>query len=434
MEYIQVPPPKDHDAFEDLVLDVYSRHFCTDNPQRFGRNGQSQFGVDVVGFVPPKGLLGIQCKHYKEGLSVKDVDDVVAKADGFIPKLQELEIAVSTERDVLITQHVLSITSKRKADGFAAVHVRFWPDILNWLMDFPDLVYKYYPQFFQTSAIEAPKHPELSQTVRFSRSWPVSRSDLLAGIDETLHSVPRVTPYRVALAVSTFLGTRFAGRADILMSLGHLFGSATSPTDTFAQCAAELKEARDLLQAPEFDHDVVIYPNTRLPLAFLIGWTFRKVTGHKLLLLHRDEVWPTFGLPQVPSLLREDLPIILNHGSRELAVVLDFSRGGRNIGESVVKWAMEWDPKPWAVVGMSVDDGHIRNAAHALALAADVARRVKYMIDGWGLQHIHLFGPLPAALATLITYHLNGICPISLYYLDDDRQTYVLAGTLDNSL
>ena len=115
-------------------------------------------------------------------------------------------------------------------------------------------------------------------------------------------------------------------------------------------------------------------------------------------------------------------------------MLLDCTPGSRNLQESVVEWANSRQVPPRIVVSTKVEGGYIHSAAHALAVATEVSRRIKQMISGWGVTHIHLFGPVPAALATLIGYNLNAICSISIYYLGDDRQTYVLGGTLHNNL
>ncbi len=53
---------------------------------------------------------------------------------------------------------------------------------------------------------------------------------------------------------------------------------------------------------------------------------------------------------------------------------------------------------------------------------------------GWGTQKIHLFGAMPAALATLISYNLNAISPIYIYFMEESRSTYKLGGILTNEL
>jgi len=79
--------------------------------------------------------------------------------------------------------------------------------------------------------------------------------------------------------------------------------------------------------------------------------------------------------------------------------------------------------QPKAVLSYSLQGYTIDSAAHALSLSIEISNKIRNLVDVWRVKKIHLFGALPAALATLIGYHLNAICPIAIYFLDEFKKS-----------
>jgi hypothetical protein len=121
----------------------------------------------------------------------------------------------------------------------------------------------------------------------------------------------------------------------------------------------------------------------------------------------------------------------MNPESDELAIVLNISR---DITASVHKEIKGWQAQPIALMGYSIEGYNVLSAAHAYSIALDLSRKIKNFMDKWRIHHIHLFAALPAALAVLISYNLNAICPISIYFLDESRTRFQLGGRLNNNL
>src|SRR3989338_10238337 len=67
------PKPKHDDTFEDIVRDIFIKLFNNPNIQKYGRKGQSQGGIDVIGFAgydyTKSELVGIQCKNHTVNIS-----------------------------------------------------------------------------------------------------------------------------------------------------------------------------------------------------------------------------------------------------------------------------------------------------------------------------------------------------------------------------
>lgn len=426
------PKPRDWETFEDIVCDVFSRTYQSDNFQRYARRGQHQHGVDVVGRTQT-GLLGIQCKHRTTGgISSKQVDNEIARAEGFSPALSKLIVATSAATDGKLQSHVLAVNEERIAQHLFPVEIVFWEKLSDQLTGYPDLLYKHFTRYFPPEDFENLVFPGLESVSRETVEWPVSGDDLRRHIDQSFGDVVRVEPYSLSIGVSSFPNVSFKGLVDVQVPFYQLMMSDEEPPAQFVEAHQTLTALRAVIQPPDFSNEITIHLQSRLSLAFLVGWVFRGVTGFSLRIVGRNGVWVTTGLPAKTTSMLDDLPMFLNGQSNEVAMVLNLSP--RNITSSVRNFVSSWPSPPKAVLGFSLPEGRVTNAAHALSISQEIARKIKNLCDRWGATHIHTFGAMPAALACLIGYHLNAICPLSLYYLDETRTEYRLAGTLTNNM
>lgn len=427
-----IPKPRDWSTFEAIVADVFSRKYENYNLQRYGRNGQGQDGVDIVGPIATGMMLGVQCKHHPAGdIKTDEIDKEVEKSEGFRPQLNQYVIATSAERDAKAHAYVLQISEEREQQGKYPVSIMFWDDICAWLSEFPELVYMHFTRHYPQHEREQVHVPGIDKPIRQTLSWPITAEQLEASTNQSIGNVQRLDPYQLAVGVTSFPDSALLRLVDVHIDLAEYFLPEGEAPDLFVQAAEILRTFRTIVTPPLFSKEIVFHPQLRLTGAFLLGWMFRRVSGYRLLLIHRQDVWASRGLPHVPSLLAEGLPTLLNAESREVALGLNITR---DIQASVVDWVQTWGPLPRAVLSYRLETNVVTSAAHALSLSFDIARKIKNLVDNWGVTHIHLFGAMPAALAVLIGHNLNAICPISIYYLGGDRQTYQLGGTIDNRL
>lgn len=425
------PKPRDWNSLEDVVSDLFARAYRSYTLQRYGRGGQTQDGVDIIGPIAD-GLLGIQCKHHPIGnISTSEIDDEIFRADRFRPKLDQFIIATSADRDTTAHAHVLKITQQREQEGKFAVAIKFWDDIDNWLSEYPDLVYKHFTRYFPISTLEHIRLPGIMDSRRETVRWPVSVSEFKEAVEQTLAGVNQVAHYPASLGITTFPDISFTGIVDLEIRLSQLITQQQEPERIFQGAARELIGVRGLLADAKCSKQLIIHTQVRLSFAFLIGWLFRSVTQHRLTLVNQDQVWATEGLPLVPSRLMDAPPLTLDPDSDELAVIFNISR---DITASTRQEVEGWNRRPRAIMGYSLEGYKVASAAHARSIALDLSRKLKNLIDVWQVRHIHLFASLPATLAVLIAYNLNAICPISIYYLDESRTRYRLGGQLTNDL
>lgn len=425
------PKPKGWDIFEDIVCDVVSRKFNSRNLQRYGRSGQKQFGVDIVGFTRI-GLTGVQCKHHpKSSMTSSEVDKEIKNADGFQPPLNEFIIITSADRDSMIHSYVLRVSKARKEENIFPISILFWQDIYNWLVEYPDLMFKHFTKYFSLGEMEKVYLLPINEQVRMTSRWPVSTESLKDNINQMFGGLTKVDPYKVAVGFTTFQDVSFTGAVDIEVALPELFNDGEYSEHNFLEAARILSNVKTVLKDPYFARDIRFNLQSRLSAAFLLGWVFRKVTHFNLEIIQNDQMWVTKGLPYVPSRLYDFLPILNNVDGNEVVMVLNISR---NIEEPVRNFIENWTIKPKVILAYGVEGNQILSPAHALSVASEVSKKIKNVMDRWQVKHLHIFSAMPAGLATLISFNLNAICPISLYHFDDSRTKYKLGGILTNNI
>jgi len=159
IEDYALPPPKNEDRFEDLVLDLYRRIWGDPDAQRVGSRGQAQGGVDVVGH-PGRGaaVAGVQAKLRTGRLTVAELLEAIEKAKQFDPPLASFTIVTTARRDARLQQIAVAKIVEHRHAGLFSVAVLGWQEVEHRLHDYPDLVRKYYGNLFPPqSGTETPE-------------------------------------------------------------------------------------------------------------------------------------------------------------------------------------------------------------------------------------------------------------------------------------
>ncbi len=161
----QIPKPIDEQAFERCNEVLWRCILNDDNVQCFGRRGQRQYGVDLVGRRGGKSnrIVGIQCKLKGEGQSLteKEVRDEVEKALGFKPPLSEY-IIVTTDRDDAKLQSLaleLSLVSEKDRDQELSISIYGWDSLQREISRYPEALDAFDP-------LHTPKRDQIDQAIR----------------------------------------------------------------------------------------------------------------------------------------------------------------------------------------------------------------------------------------------------------------------------
>lgn len=145
----KIPPPKSWDEFEDVVTDIAKLKWKNPNVTRYGRTGQRQNGIDIIGepFYLLNEYSGVQCKNLENDLTLTAVEQGIKEAELFKPKIKEFIIACINHRDSKMQSSIMEISQERKKSNKFSVLVWFWDDLFLELSGNAELMEKYYPQY-----------------------------------------------------------------------------------------------------------------------------------------------------------------------------------------------------------------------------------------------------------------------------------------------
>lgn len=146
-----LPPPNTPEAFESLCLDVWKELLNNPQADKNGRRGQPQAGVDIFGEENGR-WTGIQCKQ-KEALlwtkvTVAELNEEVAKARKFVPKLSVFILATTGPADAALQKAARELTDLHRETGRFSVHVWAWPRIWKEIQDRPPLLARLIPTYW----------------------------------------------------------------------------------------------------------------------------------------------------------------------------------------------------------------------------------------------------------------------------------------------
>lgn len=151
----KLPPPKSWDEFEAIVCDVAILKWENPNIKRYGRRGQPQHGVDIIGepFHLNNEYAGIQCKNV-DSITLKSITDEIKKAESFDPPIKEFVIAHTGKSDAVLESSMMKTSTDRKNKGKFGVALWSWEDIVLELASDSELVSKHYPQLLNTNTTD----------------------------------------------------------------------------------------------------------------------------------------------------------------------------------------------------------------------------------------------------------------------------------------
>lgn len=163
---IQIPAPKDWQAFERLCADLWELIWNDPDTQMNGRGGQEQHGVDVYGRINGTGPYhGVQCKgkngNYGKGVTEKELRREVEKAKDFRPKIEHFILATTAPNDQNIQAVARKITIEHEKVGLFPVVVYAWDEIQRKLAAKPEVIERHLPGLLNppawpTADIESP--------------------------------------------------------------------------------------------------------------------------------------------------------------------------------------------------------------------------------------------------------------------------------------
>jgi hypothetical protein len=147
----KLPVPKSWDEFEDIVVSAINSLQPITQPQRFGRQGQAQHGVDILVDDYMSRRTGIQCKNVDK-ISLPEIEAEIAKAERYEPSLESYVFAVSLSRDAKLHKQISMLSDNRAREYKFRVGIWFWEDIEFFMSRHSVELERHYPDLFTSSS------------------------------------------------------------------------------------------------------------------------------------------------------------------------------------------------------------------------------------------------------------------------------------------
>lgn len=142
------PSPKSEDEWEDMVLDAMRIFWNDPQAYRYGRKGQRQNGVDIIG-EKDSNIVAAQAKNCNS-LSKQIINKEINKTKKLFISINELYFVISGHRDNKLQELIYEISSENQKKGSFKVFIFFFDDVIHYLTYNSDLVKKYWQSFFDS--------------------------------------------------------------------------------------------------------------------------------------------------------------------------------------------------------------------------------------------------------------------------------------------
>jgi len=456
MNYLLPRLPNAND-FEELVRDIFSVKLKNPNLQRYGRNGQKQQGIDIVGiagrdYIANSGAV-IQCKNHASNISKKkicsEINDELIDFDKSPFKESKYYFVTSADNSTDVHNHVKNINEARTLEGKSSVEVVFWDNISRDLIANQNIFHKYYGSILQ---IEAPQSLDIVDSNLNSRttlSVKLSEFDTLEKAKQSIAKLKdicvanlgsdylKVDPYNLYLGITTHPNVNFEQKADLDIDASKFFVDVTDLEKKYQKMLLCLNNMANVLSDSFFSKNLTILSDLQINFSLLLGKVFRKhrlklyvmfessflTTESNKVACYASQVVENHLINQPSTERVEDLVFILNMARRT------------DITEAVMSYTNSW-VQPFISRSYGIANGNnVENSAHALAIAEDVRLKIHGFQDtGLGLKRLHLFIAAPKPLALLIGHKLNTLnTELHLYFFSPERTGYLKTGVLKNN-
>lgn len=181
--YIRIP--KDDKEFEINTVVLFRELLNDPNVKRLGRNGQAQYGIDVIGKRDgdPKKIVGVQCKLKgpKEALTEDEVRVEVAKALKFSQPLSEYYIVNSGPNDTKLDALALKLSRQGKAKRInLRIEIWGWETLTERINEYESAKKAFDPGFSSSIAAQDAKLQKLIE----GQGQQATAADVAAGIEQ----------------------------------------------------------------------------------------------------------------------------------------------------------------------------------------------------------------------------------------------------------
>lgn len=168
---VEIPKPRDWQAFQRNVVLLFRAELKDPNAQEYGRGGQAQGGIDVLGKRngDPNHYVGVQCRLIAKPLNeAKILADCRAAAE-LEPGLKEIIFATTAPNDTGATNAAITVERILRAEGHDLTVVIYgWGNLQTLIAVHPVAHAAFFPSIVATS-LPQPTATNLSSDADFAK-------------------------------------------------------------------------------------------------------------------------------------------------------------------------------------------------------------------------------------------------------------------------
>ena len=140
----KIPPLKTWDQFQKMVCELFREIWQDPHAQEFGRQGQKQDGIDIIGRRSSNHEYEAVQATIESPLTKKKIENDFESSKKLGLKIDCFIIASTSPRDVELQKYAVKLSST----GPYRCVIWFWEDIIEKLSDCDKVRKKYYPEYY----------------------------------------------------------------------------------------------------------------------------------------------------------------------------------------------------------------------------------------------------------------------------------------------
>ena len=139
-----IPSLKSWEQFQKMVCDLFKEIWQDPYAQEFGRQGQDQDGIDIIGRRQGSEKYEAVQATIESPLTKKKIEKDYNSSQNLGFKLDSFIIASTNKRDVKLQKYAIKLSDT----GPYKCIIRFWEDIIEDLAEYDQIRKKYYPEYY----------------------------------------------------------------------------------------------------------------------------------------------------------------------------------------------------------------------------------------------------------------------------------------------
>lgn len=152
----EIPKPKDWQSFQRACVVLYREELSDPHTQEYGRSGQDQRGIDILGRrdCNPNHPVAVQCRKVENPLKKAKIESDCRRALELEPGLKEIIFATTAQDDTHATDAAKEVENALVSDGFAVRIVIYGWGQLQTVIALHEVAYN----VFQPSSVSTSQH------------------------------------------------------------------------------------------------------------------------------------------------------------------------------------------------------------------------------------------------------------------------------------